>query len=98
MSKRKRYNADFKAHVALEALKSVQTIADLANRFGLHPTMIDQWNRALLDEASDSLAPVMARSNLIWIDENGRWRAGCLPPLRHQDISGLMIAWLTASA
>ena len=92
MSMRKQYNADFKARFARDAVKGGQKIADLANRFSLYPTMIDQWNRALLDGASDSLAPVMARSNLIWIDENSRWRAGCPPPLWCQDISSLMIA------
>jgi len=53
MSKRKQYKSDFKARVALEALKGEQTIAELASRFGVHPTMIHQWKRALLDGASD---------------------------------------------
>jgi len=52
MSKRKRDNPEFKARVALEALKGEHTVAELASRFGVHPTMIHQWKRALLQGAS----------------------------------------------
>jgi transposase len=43
----------FKAKVAREPLKGEETVSDLASRFGVHTTMIDQWKRALLDGASD---------------------------------------------
>ena len=52
MSKRKRHNPEFKAKVALEALKGEHTVSELATRFGVHPTMIHQWKRALLEGAS----------------------------------------------
>lgn len=52
MSKRKQHAPEFKAKVALEALKGEETAAELASRFGVHPTMIHQWKRALLDGAS----------------------------------------------
>ncbi len=52
MSKRKQHAPEFKAKVALEAVKGKETISELASRFGIHPTMIHQWKRALLDGAS----------------------------------------------
>ena len=52
MSQRKQHAPEFKAKVALEALKGEETAAELACRFGVHPTMIHQWKRALLEDAS----------------------------------------------
>lgn len=52
MTKRKQHAPEFKAKVALEALKGEETAAELASRFGVHPTMIHQWKRALLEGAS----------------------------------------------
>jgi transposase-like protein len=52
-NKRKRYNPEFKAKVALAALKNEETMSELAARFGVHPTMIASSKRALLDGAPD---------------------------------------------
>ena len=52
MSKRKNHSPEFKAKVALEALKGERTLAELSSRFGVHPTMILGWKRALLEGAS----------------------------------------------
>jgi transposase-like protein len=51
--KRKSYPPAFKAKVALAALKNEETTAELSQRFGVHPTMIASWKRALSDGAMD---------------------------------------------
>ncbi len=40
MSKRKQHHQEFKAKVALEALKGEETVSELASRFWVHHTMI----------------------------------------------------------
>lgn len=40
MRTRRRFSAEFKAKVALEAIKSHQTVAELATKHGLDPTQI----------------------------------------------------------
>jgi len=53
MTKRRQHNPEFKARVALDAVKGERTIADLASRHGVHPTMINQWKKALVEGAPD---------------------------------------------
>ena len=43
--KRKTHNPQFKAKVALAAIQNDETAAQLASRFGIHPTMVSNWKR-----------------------------------------------------
>ncbi len=45
MGKRKRYSAEFKAKVAMEALRGELTASQLATKHGVHQTMIGDWKR-----------------------------------------------------
>ena len=45
MTKRRNYSAAFKAKVALEALRSDATVAELASRHKVHPNLITNWKR-----------------------------------------------------
>jgi len=44
-NKRRRFSSDFKAKVALEAIKGEQTVSEIAAKHGIHPTMISGWKR-----------------------------------------------------
>jgi len=45
---RKRYTADFKAKVSLEAVRGERSLSELASRYEVHPNQIGQWRRRLL--------------------------------------------------
>jgi transposase-like protein len=46
---RRKFSPEFKAKVALEALKGVQPVHALAAKFEVHPTQISQWKQELLE-------------------------------------------------
>jgi transposase-like protein len=46
-TQRNQYSAEFKAKVALEALKEQQTLAELGASYGVHPTLVGQWKSQL---------------------------------------------------
>lgn len=48
-SPRRRHSSEFKAKVALEALKGQKTLNELASEFGVHPVQIAQWKRQLVE-------------------------------------------------
>ena len=49
-TQRKQYSAEFKARVALEALKGLKTVNELASTYGVHPTQIAHWKPRLQKE------------------------------------------------
>jgi len=49
MNKRKRYSAEFKAKVAVDALKEQKTLSELANQYQIHSVQISNWKKQLLD-------------------------------------------------
>ncbi len=55
MRKRRNRDAGFKARVALEAVKGERTVSELAAEYGVHPTIIHQWKKSLLDGGSGHL-------------------------------------------
>ncbi len=47
--KRKRYSAEFKARVALDALRGELTTAQLATKHGIHQTMVGEWKKQAME-------------------------------------------------
>jgi putative transposase len=45
---KKRYEATFKARVAIEAIKGEKTMTELASQYKVHPNQISQWRKQAL--------------------------------------------------
>ena len=71
MIKRRRFTADFKAKVALEALRGDKTIQEMATRHKVHPNQVSTWKRQATDglDAVFSNGPDKAR-----VDREGQAR------------------------
>src|SRR3954468_23236180 len=50
MRTRRRFSGEFKAKVALEAIKGHETVAELATKHELHPTQITAWKREAIEK------------------------------------------------
>ncbi len=58
MSKqRKPRSAEFKAKVAMEALKGLRTVQELASDYEVHPTQINEWKKQLREGAVALFGP-----------------------------------------
>ena len=56
---RKQFSKDFKAKVALEALKEQKTITEIASEFSVHPSQISAWRNQLKEQ----MASIFGRSD-----------------------------------
>lgn len=46
------FSSAFKAEVALEAIKGVKTVSELAQEYELHPAQITQWKKQFLEQSA----------------------------------------------
>jgi transposase len=56
MMKRKNHSPDFKAKVALEAIREEMTVAELSKKYGVHATQISTWKRAAIQNMSSAFS------------------------------------------
>jgi len=50
MGRRSKYTAQFKARVALEAVKADRSINEIAAEYGVHPQQVRAWKREFLEK------------------------------------------------
>jgi transposase len=53
---RKHHTAAFKSKVAMEAIQERETINQIASRYEIHPNLVTQWKRQLLESLPDCFA------------------------------------------
>jgi transposase-like protein len=51
--KRKNFSGEFKAKVALEAIRGIKTVNEIGQEFGVHPTQVGMWKKELQEQASN---------------------------------------------
>ena len=54
MTKRKNHAPEFKAKVALEAIREEMTISELPKKFGVHATQISTWKGATIENMASA--------------------------------------------
>jgi transposase-like protein len=52
LNKRRKFDDNFKARVALEAIKGEKTLSEISSEFEVHPNMIRQWKAKMLENAA----------------------------------------------
>ena len=53
MGMRKQFTNEFKAKVAMEAMKNEKTINAVASEYGVHPTQVTAWRNQLKEQAGE---------------------------------------------
>ena len=53
---RKQHSGDFKARVALDAIKGQHTLREISARYRIHPNMVVKWKKRALDDLSTIFA------------------------------------------
>lgn len=49
---RKKYDAKFKAKVAIEAIRERETLNELAAKYGVSPVMISRWKKEFIENSA----------------------------------------------
>lgn len=82
---RKSYTKEFKAKVAMEALREQSTLNDIASRYQVHPNQVTKWKNQLQQSAAE-----------VFEDKRGRKKEENKEDLLYQQIGQLQVEleWL----
>ena len=72
--KRRRFTPEFKARVALEALRERDSVQAIARRYELHPNQVSNWKRQLIDSVPEVFA-----GGASWPRSTRRRSGSCMP-------------------
>ena len=56
MAQHRHFGKDFKAKVALEAIKGEKTINEIASLYEVHPNQVSQWKKLALEKLPEAMA------------------------------------------
>lgn len=62
---RKSYSGEFKAKVAVEAIRNAKTINEIASQFGVHPNQVTAWKKQALEELPQIFSQGRARAEKV---------------------------------
>ncbi len=60
-AKRRRHDPEFKARVALEAIKGIKTIQEISKEYEIHPVQVSEWKKKMLEGAAGVFGPGQAK-------------------------------------
>jgi transposase-like protein len=63
-AKRRRHEPEFKARVALEALKGAKTIQQIAKEYDIHPVQVSDWKKTMTEGLTDIFGSGRKKSGL----------------------------------
>jgi transposase/putative transposase len=62
-AKRRRHDPEFKARVALEAIKGIKTVQQIAKDFDVHPVQVSEWKKTMTAGAAVVFGPGSGKAN-----------------------------------
>ena len=65
MGKHRKFSAELKAKIAVEALKGQRTVQEIASSYSVHPTQVTSWRKQLLDFSTEAFATGRLRSDQV---------------------------------
>lgn len=62
-NQRRKHTAEFKARVALEAIRGIDTLNEIAAKYEIHPVQVSNWKKELLNRVPELFARKNAAKN-----------------------------------